>query len=278
MVARPLAFAADATGAVGLHRQVGGVADRPCDRRSARRSCLTAIFVFCLTTMPFCPVIVVGIVSGLAHRFAVRRQRAVRADRQVHRDAADRHVGRRRERRRRDAFFDVGVADQDRPSRRCSRAPGRGPGTPRRRATRGSPGPVILPGSVGVTTVAPPTNEPLGQFIGLAANCASVHAFCSVVRRDGSAFGNCTFTDLMFAWPATGVTVVVRLAPLAFDVFALVEALKLRLEFQRVAVADLERLDSVLRRSPPRRARSRSASSRSPAGCSWSGCTGSPAC
>ena len=44
-------------------------------------------FVFCVTLKPFCPIIVVGIVSGLDAEAAVRRHRGVRADRQVDGDA-----------------------------------------------------------------------------------------------------------------------------------------------------------------------------------------------
>ena len=47
-------------------------------------------------------------------------------------------------------------------------------------------GPFSLPGSVGVFARAPPTNEPLGQWNGLASNVAAGQAFCSVVSRDGS--------------------------------------------------------------------------------------------
>ncbi len=68
--------------------------------------------------------------------------------------------------------------------------------------------------------LAPPTNEPLGQLNGFAANTASGHAFCSVVSREGSCLGSCTMTDLKFVWPAPMLSVVSRLAPLAFEVLA----------------------------------------------------------
>ena len=39
-----------------------------------------------------------------------------------------------------------------------------------------------------------------GHPAGLVLNCAAVHAFCSVVRREGSCLGRSTLTLLMFAW------------------------------------------------------------------------------
>src|SRR5271154_4933139 len=83
-----------------------------------------------------------------------------------------------------------------------------------------------MPGSVGVTAVAVPTFEPSGHANGLASNNAARHAFCSVVRREGSCLGSVTNTEAMFAWPAPCVIVVTRLAPLAFDGLPLVDAVK----------------------------------------------------
>ena len=78
-----------------------------------------------------------------------------------------------------------------------------------------------------MTAVAVPTNESAGQPAGLASNCASVHAFWSVVNRDGSAFGSCRSTLPMFAWPGVDLTVIVRLAPSALLVLPCVDAEKL---------------------------------------------------
>jgi len=59
----------------------------------------------------------------------------------------------------------------------------------------------------------------------LAANVASGHAFCSVLRREGSVLGSVTSTDLMFAPPAGWLIVDSRLAPFCLEVFELVVAL-----------------------------------------------------
>ena len=68
-----------------------------------------------------------------------------------------------------------------------------------------------------------------GHPAGLVSNCAAVHAFCSVVRREGSCSGSSTLTLLMFAWvpsaPGT-VSFAVRLAPSARLVLAVVETVK----------------------------------------------------
>ena len=48
-------------------------------------------------------------------------------------------------------------------------------------------------------TVAEPIFDSAGQPAGLASNCAVVHAFCSVVSREGSAFGSSTLTFAMSA-------------------------------------------------------------------------------
>ncbi len=65
-----------------------------------------------------------------------------------------------------------------------------------------------------------------GHPAGFVSNCAAVHAFCSVGRRDGRALGSSTLTLLMFAWvpSALGTAIfAVRLAPSALLVFALVD-------------------------------------------------------
>ena len=74
-----------------------------------------------------------------------------------------------------------------------------------------------------------------GQPAGLVLNCAAVHAFCSVVRREGSCLGRSTLTSLMFAWvprAAGTVSFAVRLAPLALLVLPLVETANLGLNFR----------------------------------------------
>src|SRR5580692_10082886 len=81
-------------------------------------------------------------------------------------------------------------------------------------------GPFSFAESVGVFALTPPTNEPDGHVYGFALNTASEHAFCSVVSREGSCLGSCTSTDLTFEPPAGTLSVVSRLAPLAFEVFA----------------------------------------------------------
>src|SRR5262249_22938230 len=86
-------------------------------------------------------------------------------------------------------------------------------------------GPVSLCGSSGVLARAPPTNEPLGQLNGVAANTASGQAFWRGVRGEGSCLGRGTSTDLRFGWAAAWLIVVSRLAPLAFEVLELVVAL-----------------------------------------------------
>ncbi len=66
-----------------------------------------------------------------------------------------------------------------------------------------------------------------GSRQGSASNCLAVHAFCSVVNRDGSAFGSSTLTLAMFGVVpcvrSGRATFAVRLAPLALLVFPLVE-------------------------------------------------------
>src|SRR5664280_607971 len=85
-------------------------------------------------------------------------------------------------------------------------------------------GPVSGAFRTGVCAVAVPTNDPSGHPAGLALNCASVHAFCSVVSREGSDIGSCRLTLLMFASPGFWAILTVRLAPLALLVWPWVEA------------------------------------------------------
>ena len=47
---------------------------------------------------------------------------------------------------------------------------------------------------IGVIAFACPTTDAAGQPAGLVLNCAAVHAFCSVVRREGSCLGSSTLT------------------------------------------------------------------------------------
>ena len=88
----------------------------------------------------------------------------------------------------------------------------------------------MTPGSTGVTAVAVPTSDSFAQLKRVVLRTVFArHAFCSVVRREGSCLGSVTNTDLMFAWPAGCVIVVTRLAPLAFDGLPLVEAVNVGL-------------------------------------------------
>ena len=101
-------------------------------------------------------------------------------------------------------------------------------------------GPVSFAGSVGVFARAPPTWEPAGQLNGFAAKVASGHAFCSVLRREGSCLGSATSTDLMFACPEGWLIVVSRLAPFGLFGFPPVLAEKLGCERERAAAFGLE--------------------------------------
>ena len=72
-----------------------------------------------------------------------------------------------------------------------------------------------------MVTVALPTLDPAGQSNGFAAYVAARHAFCSVVRREGSCGGSCTSTEWMFASCAACVRSTLIPAPIAFEVLAL---------------------------------------------------------
>src|ERR1700722_4469648 len=87
-------------------------------------------------------------------------------------------------------------------------------------------GPVSGTGSTGVVAVAWPMTDAAGQLAGFASKTAAVHAFCSVVSREGSALGSSTLTRLMFAsyGPAGYPSLTVRLAPFAREVFPEVDA------------------------------------------------------
>ena len=160
--------------------------------------------MFCLICVPFWPVIVVGITSGLAQRFVLAASAECGP---VGRFTVKLETGTSGVA----AKFVVVIPFL------MSVLPTRITRTPLASSTRSRSGnaaaacetriagPVILPGSTGVFALAPPTSEPAGQLDGLAANVASGHAFCSVVSREGSALGSWTSTDLMFAWPAACV-------------------------------------------------------------------------
>src|SRR5664279_3402361 len=80
-------------------------------------------------------------------------------------------------------------------------------------------GPVSGLARIGVLAVAVPTSDSFGQDAGFASKTAARHAFCSVVRRDGSCLGSETLTERMLASPPPGcgppleVTFTSRLAP-----------------------------------------------------------------
>ena len=115
--------------------------------------------------------------------------------------------------------------------------------------------------------VAMPMNEPSGQPAGLALNCASVHAFCSVVKPDGSAVGSVRSTLWMFASPAFCATLTTRLAPFALLVLPCVRRREARVERQVRAVRRLERARDAGARAGGRRSIARSR----PIPSSWSG-------
>src|SRR3977135_4373461 len=71
-----------------------------------------------------------------------------------------------------------------------------------------------------------PTFEPAGQPAGLVANCASPHAFCNVVRREGRVSGSMTSTLWRLASPGLWAIFTSNEAPMALLVFPCVETLK----------------------------------------------------
>ena len=75
-----------------------------------------------------------------------------------------------------------------------------------------------------------PTIDAAGQSAGFASNVAAVHAFCSVVRREGNCLGRSTLTLVIFASlptdPAGKDSFASRLAPFALLVFPEVETAK----------------------------------------------------
>src|SRR5580704_3216881 len=87
-------------------------------------------------------------------------------------------------------------------------------------------GPSSGTGSTGVVAVACPTIDAAGHAAGFASKTAAVHAFCSVVSRDGSALGSSTLTFAMFAsyGPAGYPSLTCRLAPPALLAFPDVDA------------------------------------------------------
>jgi len=50
-----------------------------------------------------------------------------------------------------------------------------------------------------VCTTACPMTDSGGQLAGFVSNALAVHAFCSVVKREGSCLGSSTLTDLTLA-------------------------------------------------------------------------------
>src|ERR1700694_4332950 len=137
------------------------------------------ILVFWLTCLPFCPVITVGMYSGLAHRSP---------------NAASAECGPVGSLT---VMLDTGTSGDDANvvvviPFLMSVLPTRITRTPLASSTRSRSGnaappcetryaePVMVLGSVGVLARAVPTSEPSGHFAGVAANTASRHAFCSV--------------------------------------------------------------------------------------------------
>ena len=58
---------------------------------------------------------------------------------------------------------------------------------------------------MGVIAFACPTIESGGHAAGFASNCASVHAFCSVVSLEGSCFGRSTLTLMLACVPCAAL-------------------------------------------------------------------------
>src|SRR5262249_59107420 len=210
-----------AAGVATVRYAVLPIALRPTMRTGQPR---TAIFVLCLTTLPFQPVIVVGMTSELAHRLPKPASAECEPVGRftVTLDTGTSGVVAKLVVVMPFLMFVLPTTIVRTPSASMTRS--RSGNAAAAWETRIA-GPFSLSGRRGVLARAPPTNEPLGHLNGSAANTASGQAFCSVVRREGSCLGSCTSTDLMFAWPAAWLIVVSRLAPLAFEVLALVVAL-----------------------------------------------------
>jgi hypothetical protein len=60
-------------------------------------------------------------------------------------------------------------------------------------------GPSNGTGRIGVRTRTCPITDGVGHPAGFALNCAPVHAFCSVVNREGSCLGRLSFAAMKFA-------------------------------------------------------------------------------
>src|ERR1700733_4076315 len=205
--------------------------------------------VFCLTCLPFWPVMTVGITSFAVHRFVLVFS-AVSAEWGP--------IGRLT------VMLETGTSGvvskfvvvmpflmfvlpstmirTPSPSSTSSSAGNSSPPCETRNA-----GPFIATGSVGVTAVAVPTSDPgatFAQLSGFSSNVFARHAFCSVVRRDGSTFGNVTSTDLMFPWPDACVIVVTRLAPFSLECFPLVDAVNAGLKDSPLQPSAWNGLDS----------------------------------
>src|SRR5271166_538900 len=86
-------------------------------------------------------------------------------------------------------------------------------------------GPDSGSGSSGVCAVAVAISDSFGQPAGLELNCASGHAFWSVVSLEGRTLGIVSSTLWMFAPPPAGKPILTwKLAPFARLVFPSVEA------------------------------------------------------
>src|SRR5579859_4612990 len=183
----------------------------------------TEILVFCLNTLPFCAVIVVGITSGFVHRLplAVRAECGPAGSVSVKLDTGASGVDV-------NVVFVIPFLMSVLPTR-MMRTPL--PSSTMSRSGNASPpwetkyaGPLIGVGSTGVIAVAVPTCDSGEQLNGFASNVFARHAFWSVVKREGSAFGSTVTLERMFASPAGWVTVTLRLVPFTFVTFALVDA------------------------------------------------------
>src|ERR1022692_4605374 len=89
---------------------------------------------------------------------------------------------------------------------------------------------------IGVITFACQTRESVGHAAGLAWNVAAGHAFCSVVRREGSCLGRSTLTDLKLACVPSelegNVSFTDRLAPCTREVLPDVDTLIVGVNFK----------------------------------------------
>ena len=192
---------------------------------------VTWTFVLCFRTAPFCATISVGMtrlggctvrvvtvfltvcplmrrvtlrfavtVCVSEQRVAVRRERGVLALGEIELERADGDIGDGLERAERDPR----LADERAPVKSTrdtialqhddqarERFPAVGD-----EIHRAGTGPT---GSSGVLALTIPTIDAAGHSAGFASNVCAVHAFCSVVSREGSCLGSSTLTCAMFA-------------------------------------------------------------------------------